>query len=789
VGRFVANCRRAAGVLRASTPWVAVVALAVLVVGSEPARADTITVDTTADSVAGGDGVTSLREAFIQASTNAVDDTIVLAAGATYDLTSCLAGELEHSAAGSLTIEGNGATIHQTCSDLRVISSPAPTSSLTVNDVTIQGGPNTGVPVDGAGVLVDGSLVLNDSTVTNVDSGGRSVLETGFGAGFAITVTNSEIVGNDGNGIRTQFAGVSVTGSTISNNTGGGIALVDGNPLHVVDSTIANNSGRGASTTGQGSTKMVVSGSTISGNGGGGISCSGCSQLTVAETNILDNGAVASDGAGGGVNFAFDYEPVPVAPFVTITESAIDGNTARRFGGGVAVSTLQAASDPMTSPVISISSSSIAGNTTVGDARHGGGVAMLTGSLALTGSTVSDNVAGSGGVVQAAGGGVYFQEDVDDGIADPHDLILNGVTFALNEATGRGGGAAISTGGIVEVHGSEFLDNVSSTLGGGASVEAAFAGMDTSRFEGNEALRGGGLFAGDFGPNQMFVEGSTFAGNTATKLGGGVAADDIGLLTLQNSTVTGNNAAAGGGISVGIDPMDDPETVRLRYATVAGNAAPVGANVATFEGTLDVGASVLVEPLVGATNCAGFPVSFVSQGRSFYSDGSCGAVGTDTVSGADPELGALGDNGGPTPTRLPAVTSPLLGAVPVAECAVGFDQRGVARPQGPNCEPGAVEVAEPIPISGTSGADLIVGTPRNDLLRGLGGNDRLLGLAGDDVLEGGDGDDVLIGGPGNDMLRGGAGRDVLNGSSGNDLLDGGPGLDRCFLGGGPPRDC
>jgi Ca2+-binding RTX toxin-like protein len=103
---------------------------------------------------------------------------------------------------------------------------------------------------------------------------------------------------------------------------------------------------------------------------------------------------------------------------------------------------------------------------------------------------------------------------------------------------------------------------------------------------------------------------------------------------------------------------------------------------------------------------------------------------------------------------------------------VPFDQRGVARPQGANCEPGAVEVAEPIPISGTQGADLLIGTPGNDLIRGFGGNDRLLGLAGNDVLEGG------------------AGRDVLIGSSGNDVFDGGPGVVRCYLPGpGPPRDC
>jgi Ca2+-binding RTX toxin-like protein len=288
----------------------------------------------------------------------------------------------------------------------------------------------------------------------------------------------------------------------------------------------------------------------------------------------------------------------------------------------------------------------------------------------------------------------------------------------------------------------------------------------------------------------MFVEDSTLAGNTASELGGGVAADDIGLLTLQNSTVAGNAAPSGGGISVGIDPMDDPETVRLRNVTVAGNTAPIGSNVATLEGTLDVGASVLVEPLGGGTNCAGFPVTLISQGRSFFSDGSCNAIGTDTVSAADPQLGVLGDNGGPTPTRLPAITSPMVGLVPVAECALDVDQRGIARPQGANCEPGSVEVTEAAPIDGTPGPDVLIGTRGNDTIRGFGGNDKLLGLAGNDVLEGGEGNDVLIGGPGDDVLRGGPGRDVLIGSSGHDVLDGGPGLDLCSIPGrGSPRDC
>ena len=40
----------------------------------------------------------------------------------------------------------------------------------------------------------------------------------------------------------------------------------------------------------------------------------------------------------------------------------------------------------------------------------------------------------------------------------------------------------------------------------------------------------------------------------------------------------------------------------------------------------------------------------------------------DRQNAGDPELGALGDNGGPTPTMMPLVGSPLLDTVPLDVC-------------------------------------------------------------------------------------------------------------------------
>jgi Ca2+-binding RTX toxin-like protein len=89
-------------------------------------------------------------------------------------------------------------------------------------------------------------------------------------------------------------------------------------------------------------------------------------------------------------------------------------------------------------------------------------------------------------------------------------------------------------------------------------------------------------------------------------------------------------------------------------------------------------------------------------------------------------------------------------------------------------------------VTGTVGADTLIGYPTADTLDGLAGNDTIFGRAGDDTLRGGDGADRLYGEAGNDTLLGGAGDDYLNGGPGADILDGGAGNDS--LDGGPSAD-
>jgi hypothetical protein len=75
-------------------------------------------------------------------------------------------------------------------------------------------------------------------------------------------------------------------------------------------------------------------------------------------------------------------------------------------------------------------------------------------------------------------------------------------------------------------------------------------------------------------------------------------------------------------------------------------------------------------------------------GWNLTADRSCGISGPGDLTATDPQLGPLQDNGGPTLTRAPSVSSPAIDAM--FTCAL-VDQRGITRPQGAACDVGAVE--------------------------------------------------------------------------------------------------
>jgi hypothetical protein len=243
-----------------------------------------------------------------------------------------------------------------------------------------------------------------------------------------------------------------------------------------------------------------------------------------------------------------------------------------------------------------------------------------------------------------------------------------------------------------------FVGNTAGGRGGGAYLEIGGL-VDGSTFRGNQAAEGGGVFVAPGLPTaETTIIRSAIAENTASVRGGGLGTDGVRKLDVVNTTLAGNVAPRGGGMWAGPDTRFGADRLALTFVTAAGNSAPVGANVVSDGRRVETFASLLVEPLGGGANCVIGAALRAPAGYSFLSDTSCGAHATDTVSTADPLLGPLADNGGLTPDRMPATNSPIGGTVPTAVCTTRpyteMDQRPAWRPIGPACEPGSIDVAE-----------------------------------------------------------------------------------------------
>ena len=162
------------------------------------------------------------------------------------------------------------------------------------------------------------------------------------------------------------------------------------------------------------------------------------------------------------------------------------------------------------------------------------------------------------------------------------------------------------------------------------------------------------------------------------------------MVTITNSTIIGNTATSelgGGGIFNQL--VGGAPTLNLVQVTVAGNQAPVGATIRRTSGTVNARAVIAANPL-GSTNCNG---TITSQGFNLEFPGtSCGFEVQ-----ADPQLGPLANNGGPTMTQALPSTSPAVDAVTAGCPPPPNDQRGVTRPQDGNpggavaCDIGAFE--------------------------------------------------------------------------------------------------
>ncbi len=186
-------------------------------------------------------------------------------------------------------------------------------------------------------------------------------------------------------------------------------------------------------------------------------------------------------------------------------------------------------------------------------------------------------------------------------------------------------------------------------------------------------ISGGGVFVGS---SSVVVTGSSIFDNESSDpsitggddWGGGVAVAGSEKLSLINTTVSGNQGA--GVVLVerlrafSAAPCSYLRLPRLAETTEAESSFPRGRRR-----THSVRSSPTRSP--GPTAGRRLYSGYSYRANSIDSDGTCGDLPS-----ADPMLGPLQDNGGPTWTHALLPGSPAIDAIPVADCTYDDDQDG-----------------------------------------------------------------------------------------------------------------
>lgn len=387
----------------------------------------------------------------------------------------------------------------------------------------------------------------------------------------------------------------------------------------------------------------------------------------------------------------------------------------------------------------------------------GGGISAYC-DLTVRNSTIRNNVSMFGNpkyldpALQGSGGGGIYFSDADG------SLLIEASTISGNTvATGTGGGVrveaaavtirdsrithnyALGSGGLTVADGELTLERsaiTGNTCGtvqgfkwGGGNVDYYGAGIGLDIYgAGNvtSAVIDSCTISDNMTPEYTGVEESPvnpkyYAPDITGSNGGGSGIyGNVGTLTLRNSTLSGNTTYAGLGAVHRADTgslpvyniaaptpgglyLESGDAV-IRNCTFARNA---GGGVIVQNGTYTIESSIFSGNVQSDVGDA-YPMDLVKGGGTLVASNSLIETvtgghgltdGTDgNIVGADPLLGPLAENGGPTPTHALLDGSPAIdtGSNPAS---AAYDQRGTTyyrdRHDGPDM--GAVELqAQPL---------------------------------------------------------------------------------------------
>ncbi len=499
-----------------------------------------------------------------------------------------------------------------------------------------------GFSAQGGGVYIEsGQVTIADSIVfsNTAQSGAGIYLNQGV-----LRLNNTQLLSN----ISTQFGGAllnlgqaTLTSVQFSGNrapSGGGIA--NSTTITLTACTLSNNTATANGGAIYNTGRLIDSGTTVLANqanlNGGGIYNSALGYVTLTASNILSN----TSEVGGGV---YNLGRAELASITVNYNHATGGN-----GGGMY-------------------------------SAHGNNP------LTINGGTIGHNQASN------SGGGMYT-----DG-----QTTLTSLSLVSNRAETSGGGI-YNTGGQLNLSQANLLNNLAVTGIGGGLFNNTLAQLSTIVAQSNSASSGGGVYNDTNG--RLTLTTSQLSSNTATQTGGG-GINNRGVLVLTASSIYTNTATVqgAGGLQNGTTG-----STSLINVTLSQNAANNGGALVSDGGTVQInnstlshnyatglliqgGTTILSNTIVALNTSANCSGAIVSGGHNLDSGNSCGLKATGDITGTDPLLGALQNNGGPTPTRSLAIASRAVDAGNNATCA-STDQRGIVRPQGDSCDIGAYEV-------------------------------------------------------------------------------------------------
>jgi hypothetical protein len=359
---------------------------------------------------------------------------------------------------------------------------------------------------------------------------------------------------------------------------------------------------------------------------------------------------------------------------------------------------------PTVGACVSVSSCSVREAEAAADDAPGNTVSIPAGHYTLTLGQISIpvdmTIAGAGArstIVDGGGNSRVFN------INNFVNVTIKDLSVTGGDTGGDGGG--IFTEGNLTLTSVAVVNNRAGFGGGGVATIGPFPEdptndiitltIDRSNISTNKVTAGGGN--GQGGGIQSFgnlsVTNSTVSGNsvddTGINQGGGIVSssgdfqDTSGLITLLNTTITGNTVT-------GATPAGGGGGVRGDDALVKG--VPFSSE---FRATNTIVANNLVDGV--KADCS--LVNTTTTANNISSDSSCGFGDSNSRQNADPGVGPLQNNGGPTDTEAIGFTSLAFNLGTNTGCPA-IDQRGVARPQQSTCDIGAFEFAPPTAVTG-----------------------------------------------------------------------------------------